>query len=136
MSWENESEFINVWMNELEILVYDLKLQKNVLDKSRRLLTKAADAGLTGTGHAGSYLALGCFYVACTMCGEHMQLDQMISLPLWAGLSTKKIIKSVDALIRRLGLRVCPKCGREVVPYHSEESEPTSPPMNERTDDD
>lgn len=100
-------------MNELETLVYDLKLQKDVLFKSRRLLTKAADAGLTGTGHVGSYVCLGCFYVACTMCGERLQLDQLISQPLWTGLSIKKVIKSVDALIRRLGLRVCPKCGRE-----------------------
>lgn len=113
MSWESESQFINVWMNELETAVYDLKLQQPVLEICRRLLTKAADAGLTGTGHAGSYTVLGCFYIACTMCGERVPLDRMLSMALWNGLKAKKITRTVDALIIRLGVRICSKCGQE-----------------------
>jgi zinc-ribbon domain len=50
------------------------------------------------------------------MCGEHVPLDRMLSAPLWNGLSAERVTKTVDALLRKLSVRICSKCGKEAEP--------------------
>lgn len=116
MSGEKDSRLIDDWMNEIEGAVYDLSLRKDILEKTRRLLTKAVEAGLTGTGHSATYTAFACFDVACRVCGEQMSIHRMLRTPLWKGLKAKRAKKTVSVLLRRLGFRMCFNCGAEGKP--------------------
>jgi hypothetical protein len=112
-SGERESQLIDTWANELETVIYDLHLRKDVLNKARRLLTRSIDLGLLSDINSATYVAFSCFCVACRMCGEHVPLDQMLKIPLWKGVKAERANRSVHTLLRDLGLRICLKCGAE-----------------------
>ncbi len=100
-------------MSELETLTYDLGLPLQVLGRARHLLTRAVDANLAGSGHPADYLAIGCFYLACKMCGSPVGLDRLLSTSLANRLKPAAMARSVRNLLRHLNLKVCPKCGKE-----------------------
>src|SRR6266516_6707392 len=106
-----ETDFINKWIDELETLIYELKLPPQIIEQTRRLLTRAIDVGLGGSGRPGSYMALACFYLACRMTARELQLDSLLRRPLGEGLTGQRLTESVKAIQFELGLRICSKCG-------------------------
>jgi hypothetical protein len=111
MSGGTETEFINKWIDELETLIYEFKLPPQVIEQTRRVLTRAIEAGLGGSGHPGAYLALACFYLACRMTPRELQLDSLLMRPLGEGLTGQRLTDSVKSIQFGLGLRICSKCG-------------------------
>ncbi len=99
--WARQTEFIDTWINELEMLVYEFDVERAVLDESRRLLIRAVDAGITA-GRKGASVALACFYLACRMKSEFVPLNRLLKAPLGHGISRTEMASTVRILIRDL----------------------------------
>ena len=99
--WGRQSDLINTWMDELEMLVYEFGLDQKVLTETRKLLTRAIDEQIN-VGRKNSCVALGCLYLACRIVGEYVPLNRVLKVPLGHGVSNSEFRSIVRTLIIRL----------------------------------
>jgi hypothetical protein len=111
LTWASESEFINKWIREIEIQVYELGLPGTVTDKTRKLLTRSVEAGLTGAGHKNASVAFCCLYLAIRTCGEQVDVGRLLRYPLWRQLSDYALEQAFSKIPTSLHINSCPKCG-------------------------
>jgi hypothetical protein len=110
MSWFRDTEIIEKWMRELELIAYDLGANDLVIDSTRKLLTKAVDEGMAGSARSGVYVALSCLYLGCRMNSQGLELPKLLNSPFARGLDPVRVADTVAALQMRFSIRLCPKC--------------------------
>jgi ribosomal protein S27AE len=111
LTWASQTEFINKWIREIEIQVYELGISGCVVDEAKKLLIRSVDAGLTGTGHKNATVTFCCLYLACKTCGDQVDLARLLRHPLWERLTGDDIEKTLPKMSISLDIRFCPKCG-------------------------
>jgi len=101
MSWTRQTEFIDTWVNELDMIVQGLNLPGNVLVEARRILMRAVDKELT-LGRKASCVALSSLYLASGIVGVYVPISRLLASPLAHGVRRGEFTSLVRMMMREL----------------------------------